>query len=161
MCFINVNILQHGLMSHRKLYVCIAVGLCLLMCSLILFFLFPRSMDMSDVELQSSMVYFTPDTVKIVVTVGDLTYIDDTLRFNCCNAFFFYKACNPMCVLSVLQHKMNLTNQNFVSITADNLSVQALIFETVVGNTKLLNVTNLPPRSQKTVKLFLFKQIII
>lgn len=43
---------------------------------------------MSDVELQSSMVYFTPDTVKIVVTVGDLTYIDDTLRFNCCNAFF-------------------------------------------------------------------------
>ncbi|XP_077056854.1 transmembrane protein 106A isoform X2 [Siphateles boraxobius] len=103
---------------HTKLYVCIAVGLCLLICSLILFFLFPRSMDMSAMELQSSMVYFTPDKVKIVVT-----------------------------------HEMNLTNQNFVRITADNLSVQALIFETVVGNTKFLNVTNLPPRSQKTIKV--------
>lgn len=71
---------------------------------------------MSAVELQSSMVYFTPDTVKIVVT-----------------------------------HKMNLTNQNFVSITANNLTVQALLFETVVGKTKFLNVTILPPRSQKTI----------
>lgn len=73
---------------------------------------------MSPVELQSSMVYFTPDTVKMVV-----------------------------------MHEMNLTNQNFVSITADNLSVQALIFETVVGNTKHPSVTILPPRSQKTIKV--------
>lgn len=57
-------------MSHRKLYVFISVGLCLLICSLILFFLFPRSMDMSAVELKSSMVYFTPDKVKIVITVS-------------------------------------------------------------------------------------------
>jgi len=49
---------------------------------------------MSAVELESSMVYFTPDKVIIVLTVGDLTNIDDTLRFNCCNAIFFYKACN-------------------------------------------------------------------
>lgn len=61
-------------MSHRKLYVCISVAVCLLICSLILFFLFPRSMDMSPVELQSSMVYFTPETVKMVVTVGDLMH---------------------------------------------------------------------------------------
>uniref|UniRef100_A0A673L535 Transmembrane protein 106B-like n=1 Tax=Sinocyclocheilus rhinocerous TaxID=307959 RepID=A0A673L535_9TELE len=104
---------------HTKLYVFISVGLCLLICSLILFFLFPRSMDMSSVELKSSMVYFTPDTVKIVIT-----------------------------------HEMNLTNQNFVGITANNLSVQSFIFETVVGNNKLPNVTILPPRSQKTVKLY-------
>ncbi|TRY55153.1 hypothetical protein DNTS_032643, partial [Danionella cerebrum] len=101
---------------HTKLYVSISVGLCLLICSLILFFLFPRSMDMSTVELQTSMVYFTTDTVKMVV-----------------------------------KHEMNLTNQNFVSITANNLSVQALIFETVVGKTKFPNVTVLPPRSQKTI----------
>ncbi|XP_016366232.1 transmembrane protein 106A isoform X1 [Sinocyclocheilus rhinocerous] len=103
---------------HTKLYVFISVGLCLLICSLILFFLFPRSMDMSSVELKSSMVYFTPDTVKIVIT-----------------------------------HEMNLTNQNFVGITANNLSVQSFIFETVVGNNKLPNVTILPPRSQKTIKV--------
>uniref|UniRef100_A0A672KTX8 Transmembrane protein 106B-like n=1 Tax=Sinocyclocheilus grahami TaxID=75366 RepID=A0A672KTX8_SINGR len=104
---------------HTKLYVFISVGLCLLICSLILFFLFPRSMDMSSVELKSSMVYFTPDTVKMVIT-----------------------------------HEMNLTNQNFVGITANNLSVQSFIFETVVGNNKLPDVTILPPRSQKTVKLY-------
>lgn len=62
-----------------------------------------------------------------------------------------------MSVLSILQHEMNLTNQNFVSITADNLSVQALIFETVVGNTKHPSVTILPPRSQKTVKSFIIQ----
>jgi len=66
---------------------------------------------------------------------------------------FFFTKLVILCMFSILQHEMNLTNQNFVGITADNLSVQALIFETVVGNTKLLNVTNLPPRSQKTVKL--------
>uniref|UniRef100_A0A8C2E5G7 Transmembrane protein 106B-like n=2 Tax=Cyprinus carpio TaxID=7962 RepID=A0A8C2E5G7_CYPCA len=103
---------------HTKLYVFISVGLCLLICSLILFFLFPRSMDMSSVELKSSMVYFTPDTVKMVVT-----------------------------------HEMNLTNQNFVSITAVNLSVQSFIFEMVVGNNKLPSVSILPPRSQKTIKV--------
>lgn len=48
---------------------------------------------------------------------------------------------------------MNLTNQNFVSIKAANLSVQSFVFETVVGNNKFLNVTILPPRSQKTVTL--------
>lgn len=103
---------------HTKLYVFISVGICLLICSLILFFLFPRSMDMSSVELKSSMVYFTPDAVKMVIT-----------------------------------HEMNLTNQNFVSITAQNLSVQSFFFETVVGNNKLPNVTILPPLSQKTIKV--------
>uniref|UniRef100_A0A8C2H9S5 Transmembrane protein 106B-like n=1 Tax=Cyprinus carpio TaxID=7962 RepID=A0A8C2H9S5_CYPCA len=117
---------------HTSLYVFISVGLCLLICSLILFFLFPRSMDMSAVELKSSMVYFTPDKVKIVIT-----------------------------------HEMNLTNQNFVSITAANLSVQSFIFETVVGNNKFPNVTILPPRSQKTSQsiqihtLFLHLQLTI
>lgn len=59
-----------------------------------------------------------------------------------------------MSVLSILQHEMNLTNQNFVSITADNLSVQALLFETVVGKTKFPNATILPPRSQKKVQFY-------
>lgn len=71
---------------------------------------------MSPVELQSSMVYFTPDKVKMVVT-----------------------------------NKLNITNHNFVSILAKDLNVQALILETVVGKTKFLNVTILPPRSQKTI----------
>ncbi|XP_051523075.1 transmembrane protein 106B-like isoform X1 [Myxocyprinus asiaticus] len=102
--------------QHTKLYVCISVGLCLLTCSLILFFLFPRSMDMSAVDLKSSMVYFTPNTVKMVVT-----------------------------------NELNITNQNFVSIQTEDIDVQALILETVVGKTKITNVTILPPRSEKKI----------
>ncbi|XP_060795856.1 transmembrane protein 106A isoform X2 [Neoarius graeffei] len=54
--------------SRTKLYVCISVVLCLLICFLFLFFLFPRSLVLSPVTLQSSLVYFTPQTVQILIT---------------------------------------------------------------------------------------------
>lgn len=53
---------------HTKLYVSISVVLCLLTCSLILFFLFPRSMTLSQVINKSVLVYFTPSTVEMKVT---------------------------------------------------------------------------------------------
>lgn len=100
---------------HTKLYVCLSVVLCLLTSSLTLFFLFPRSLDMSPVTLQSSVIYFTPSNVQIITT-----------------------------------NSLNLSNYNFVTIEARNIDLQILINETVVGRTKLLNVTSIPPRSQKT-----------
>ncbi|XP_017339547.1 transmembrane protein 106A [Ictalurus punctatus] len=54
--------------SRTKLYVCISIALCLLICSLFLFFLFPRSLVMSPVTLQSSFIYFTPQTVQMIIT---------------------------------------------------------------------------------------------
>ncbi|XP_064780139.1 transmembrane protein 106B-like isoform X2 [Oncorhynchus masou masou] len=54
--------------GRTKLYVCISVVLCLLICFLILFFLFPRSISLSPVTVQSVMVFFTPDKVEMQVT---------------------------------------------------------------------------------------------
>ncbi|KAM6951537.1 transmembrane protein 106A [Aplochiton taeniatus] len=54
--------------THTKLYVFISMVVCLLLCCLILFFLFPRSITLSPVSVQSVMVYFTPNTVDMQVT---------------------------------------------------------------------------------------------
>ncbi|KAI4873505.1 hypothetical protein NFI96_032593, partial [Prochilodus magdalenae] len=101
---------------HTKLYVSISVVLCLLICSLILFFLFPRTVEVSPVTFQSSMVYFTQDKVEMTII-----------------------------------NQLNLSNQNFVTIQVQDLDLQALIYETVVGKTKTSNVTTINPRSQKTL----------
>ncbi|KAM7381234.1 hypothetical protein PAMA_012197 [Pampus argenteus] len=52
---------------RTKLYVCISMALCLFLCCLILFFLFPRSVTLTPVSVLSVMVYFTPDTVEMEV----------------------------------------------------------------------------------------------
>lgn len=56
--------------SLRKLYVAVSVGVCLLFSSLVLFFLFPRSVLLSPVGVKSSLVYFIDDDVQINITVG-------------------------------------------------------------------------------------------
>ncbi|XP_041671852.1 transmembrane protein 106A [Cheilinus undulatus] len=53
---------------RTKLYVCASMALCLLLCCLILFFLFPRSVTVTPVSVLSVMVYFTQDTVEMEVT---------------------------------------------------------------------------------------------
>lgn len=53
---------------HTKLYVATSVGLCLLVSSLVVFFLFPRSVLLSLVAIESSFVYFTEDDVQINIT---------------------------------------------------------------------------------------------
>lgn len=54
----------------RKLYVAVSIGVCLLASALVLFFLFPRAVILSPVEVKSSFVYATKDTVNINITVG-------------------------------------------------------------------------------------------
>ncbi|KAA8581285.1 hypothetical protein FQN60_002866, partial [Etheostoma spectabile] len=53
---------------RTKLYVCISMAMCLFLCCLILFFLFPRSVILTPVSVLSVMVYFTPDTTEMEVT---------------------------------------------------------------------------------------------
>ncbi|XP_050929849.1 transmembrane protein 106B isoform X2 [Lates calcarifer] len=53
---------------HTKLYVAVSVGVCLLASTLVLFFLFPRSVLLSPVAVQSSFVYFTENKVQINIT---------------------------------------------------------------------------------------------
>ncbi|KAM4715765.1 transmembrane protein 106A isoform 2-T2 [Anableps anableps] len=53
---------------RTKLYVCISMGLCILLCCLILFFFFPRSVTLTPVSVLSVTVYFTSDNVEMEVT---------------------------------------------------------------------------------------------
>lgn len=53
---------------HTKLYIAVSVGLCLLVSSLVLFFLFPRSVFLLPVAVKSSFVYFIHDDVLINIT---------------------------------------------------------------------------------------------
>ncbi|KAM7372541.1 hypothetical protein PAMP_009700 [Pampus punctatissimus] len=53
---------------HTKLYVAVSVAVCLLASSLVLFFLFPRSVLLSPVAVKSSFVYFSQNGVQINIT---------------------------------------------------------------------------------------------
>ncbi|XP_039979100.1 transmembrane protein 106B-like isoform X2 [Xiphias gladius] len=58
---------------HTKLYVAVSVGVCLMVSTLVLFFLFPRSVFLSSVAVKSSFVYFTENEVQINITAYNLT----------------------------------------------------------------------------------------
>ncbi|KAM4624412.1 transmembrane protein 106A [Polymixia lowei] len=53
---------------RTKLYVCISMAICIFICCLFLFFLFPRSVTLIPVSVQSVMVYFIPGEIKMEVT---------------------------------------------------------------------------------------------
>ncbi|XP_026212262.1 transmembrane protein 106B-like [Anabas testudineus] len=53
---------------HTKLYVAVSVGVCLVASALVLFFLFPRTVILSPVEVKSSYVHFSDDAVHINIT---------------------------------------------------------------------------------------------
>ncbi|KAL0992921.1 hypothetical protein UPYG_G00100970 [Umbra pygmaea] len=100
---------------HTKLYVSISVVLCLLVSSLVLFFLFPRSVVLLPVAVKSVSVNFTPDSVLMNVT-----------------------------------NILRMINDNFFTVQAYNLTVQALFYKTVVGTANIRNVTTVLPRSNRT-----------
>ncbi|XP_060950770.1 transmembrane protein 106A [Limanda limanda] len=53
---------------RTKQYVCVSMMVCLLVCCLVLFFLFPRSVSLTPVSVLSVMVYFSPGMVAMEVT---------------------------------------------------------------------------------------------
>ncbi|XP_028332350.1 transmembrane protein 106A [Gouania willdenowi] len=65
--------------SRTKLYVCISMVTCLLLCCLFLFFLFPRSVSISPVSVVSVLVFFSPSNVHMEVTnlinVSNLNFV--------------------------------------------------------------------------------------
>lgn len=56
--------------SRTKLYVCISTAVCLLISCLVLFFLFPRSVTVTPVALQSCTVFFNKEkqNVEMIIT---------------------------------------------------------------------------------------------
>ncbi|CAL8283073.1 unnamed protein product [Merluccius merluccius] len=53
---------------RTKLYVCISMAICLLLSCLILYFLFPRSVVLIPVAVQSVLVFFSPNNVRMEIT---------------------------------------------------------------------------------------------
>ncbi|XP_028842050.1 transmembrane protein 106B-like isoform X1 [Denticeps clupeoides] len=106
---------------HTKFYVCLSVGVCLLISGLVLFFLFPRSVSLSDLAVNSAYVVFTPAATNITI-------------FN----------------------SLNISNDNFATVEASELDVRVFYLETVVGSTKVANVTKVKPRSEKMYNFEVF-----
>ncbi|KAM9716322.1 transmembrane protein 106A [Menidia menidia] len=100
---------------RTKLYVFVSMAMCLLVCCLILFFFFPRSVRLTPVSVQSVTVYFTNDTVEMDVV-----------------------------------NLINITNENFVPVQIVDFTMQGLVTDTIVGKTKLTDMSSIPARSQKS-----------
>lgn len=62
------------LLSHRKLSVFLAVLVCLVISSLSVFFLFPRSITVQPAGLNSSSVAFDKADIHLNITVGGCLY---------------------------------------------------------------------------------------
>uniref|UniRef100_A0A8C6P619 Transmembrane protein 106A n=1 Tax=Nothobranchius furzeri TaxID=105023 RepID=A0A8C6P619_NOTFU len=101
---------------RTKLYVFISMVICLLICCLILFFLFPRSVSITPVSVLSVTVYFTPDSVDMEV-----------------------------------KNLLNITNDNFVPVQIRDFNMQGLVAKTVMGKTKMTNLTAIKSRSKQSV----------
>uniref|UniRef100_A0A1A8HCP9 Tubulin, alpha 8 like 3 n=1 Tax=Nothobranchius korthausae TaxID=1143690 RepID=A0A1A8HCP9_9TELE len=100
---------------RTKLYVFISMVICLLICCLILFFLFPRSVSITPVSVLSVTVYFTPDSVDMEV-----------------------------------KNLLNITNDNFVPVQISDFNMQGLVEKTVMGKTKMTNLTAIKSRSKQS-----------
>ncbi|XP_068610939.1 transmembrane protein 106A [Brachionichthys hirsutus] len=100
---------------RTKLYVCVSMVVCLLLCCLILFLLFPRSVTLTPVSVLSVTVYFSPDAVKMHIA-----------------------------------NRINITNTNYIPVQVDEFNVQSLVLGTVVGKTKICNMSSVPTRSRES-----------
>ncbi|XP_023665562.1 transmembrane protein 106B-like [Paramormyrops kingsleyae] len=104
--------------QRTKLYVTVSVVVCLLLSGLALFFLFPRSIDVSSVELKSA--YVTYDHSKKIV------YLNIT-------------------------NTLNITNNNYYSVEVANLTAQVQFSRTVIGKSRLSNVSYVGPLDRQQI----------
>ncbi|XP_020368477.1 transmembrane protein 106B isoform X1 [Rhincodon typus] len=103
---------------RTKLYVTSSVVLCLLLSGLAVFFLFPRSIDVSYVGVKS--IYVSYDQIHRVVYLN----ITSTL---------------------------NITNNNFYSVNVANISAQVQFSKTVIGKSRISNITKIGPLDMKQI----------
>ncbi|KAG5264267.1 hypothetical protein AALO_G00251820 [Alosa alosa] len=104
--------------KHYKLYVTASVVVCLLISSLAVFFLFPRSIDVSYVGVKS--VYVTYDQSKRIV------YLNVT-------------------------NTLNITNNNYYSVEVANITAQVQFSKTVIGKSRISNITTIGPLDMKQI----------
>ncbi|KAJ8290638.1 hypothetical protein GJAV_G00015620 [Gymnothorax javanicus] len=105
---------------RTKLYVTASVSVCLLLSSLAVFFLFPRSIDVSYVGVKSVYVGYDHDQAKRMV------YLNIT-------------------------NTLSITNNNYYSVEVANITAQVQFSKTVIGKTRVSNVTSIGPLDMKQI----------
>uniref|UniRef100_W5MZE6 Transmembrane protein 106B n=1 Tax=Lepisosteus oculatus TaxID=7918 RepID=W5MZE6_LEPOC len=103
---------------RTKLYVTASVVVCLLLSGLAVFFLFPRSIDVSYVGVKS--VFVTYDKTNCIV------YLNIT-------------------------NTLNITNNNYYSVDVANISAQVQFSKTVIGKSRMSNITSIGPLDMKQI----------
>ncbi|XP_028836172.1 transmembrane protein 106Ba [Denticeps clupeoides] len=101
---------------RTKLYVLVSVVLCLLLSGLAVFFLFPRSIDVTYVGIRSAYVTYNHERRIIFLNITNT---------------------------------LNISNNNYYPIKVTNLTAQVQFSRTVIGTTRVSNVTSIAPLDMK------------
>lgn len=127
---------------RRKLYVSASVLVCLLLSGLAVFFLFPRSIDVSYVGVKSVFVSYNKDkrSVYLNITVSVRTSLWSSL-----------KVARVLRALVVPQNSLNITNNNYYAVEVANITAQVQFAKTVIGKSRLSNTTAISPLDMKQV----------
>ncbi|XP_077978790.1 transmembrane protein 106B-like [Glandiceps talaboti] len=141
---------------RTTLYVCIAIFICLAIAGLLIFFLFPR-----EITLQASKV--RTEDVKLNTTLGHeylwlqlkvILDFDDKLKKSQGKMSEIQN--HPMALTSHLlihlKNTFNVTNNNFVAATLNQVTLQALYHDTVVGSSVTTSTATMQPR--QSVQIF-------
>ncbi|XP_054637027.1 transmembrane protein 106Ba isoform X1 [Dunckerocampus dactyliophorus] len=126
--------------SRTKLYVMISVSVCLLLSGLAVFFLFPRSIDVSYVGVKSAyvaydhqrqIIYLNITVIAELIPMGIVQYGTD------------------QCLSYHTQHSLNIINNNYYTISVTNITAQVEFSKTVIGKAKFNNSTVIVPLGQQ------------
>ncbi|KAK9514307.1 hypothetical protein VZT92_027783 [Zoarces viviparus] len=104
--------------SRTKLYVTISVALCLLLSGLAVFFLFPRSIDVSYVGVKSAYVSYDLDKRIVYLNVTST---------------------------------LNITNNNYYTVSVTNITAQVQFSKTVIGKAKFNNSSVITPLDERQI----------
>ncbi|KAJ8367366.1 hypothetical protein AAFF_G00320650 [Aldrovandia affinis] len=103
---------------RTKLYVTASVIVCLLLSGLAVFFLFPRSIDVSYVGVKSVFVSYDQDKRIVYLNVTNT---------------------------------LNITNNNYYSVEVANVTAQVQFSKTVIGKSRVSNVTSIRPLDMQQI----------
>uniref|UniRef100_A0A3B4B0U1 Transmembrane protein 106B n=1 Tax=Periophthalmus magnuspinnatus TaxID=409849 RepID=A0A3B4B0U1_9GOBI len=104
---------------RTKLYVTASVAVCLLLSSLAVFFLFPRSIDVSYVGVKSVYVDYDQERRSVYLNITNT---------------------------------LNITNNNYYSVEVANITAQVQFAKTVIGKSRISNITAISPLDMKQVQ---------
>lgn len=103
---------------RTKLYVTASVAVCLLLSTLAVFFLFPRSIDVSYVGVKSVYVSYDQERRSVYLNITNT---------------------------------LNITNNNYYAVAVTNITAQVQFAKTVIGKSRISNMTAISPLDMKQV----------